>query len=63
MNQLKEKAIRGGIWTGIEKLGNQIISFGIGLILARLLIPEDYGLIGILLVFIAIAQTFVDGGF
>ena len=63
MDTLKEKAIRGGIWTSIEKLGNQIISFGIGLILARLLIPEDYGLIGIILVFTAIAQTFVDGGF
>ncbi|HWY10350.1 MAG TPA: lipopolysaccharide biosynthesis protein [Bacteroidia bacterium] len=63
MDTLKEKAIRGGIWTGIEKLGNQIISFGIGLILARLLIPEDYGLLGIVLVFIAIAQAFVDGGF
>jgi len=63
LNELKDKAIKGGIWTFAEKLGNQLISFGIGLILARLLIPEDYGLYGILLVFIAIGQTFVDGGF
>lgn len=51
------------MWSAIERFGNQGIQFFIGLILARLLMPEDYGLIGMLLVFISIAQVFVEGGF
>ncbi len=51
------------IWSVTERFGNQGIQFLIGLMLARLLIPEDYGLLGMLLVFISIAQVFVDGGF
>ena len=51
------------MWSAAERFGNQIIQFIIGLILARLLVPEDYGLIGMLLVFISVAQVFVDGGF
>lgn len=51
------------MWSAIERFGNQGIQFVIGLILARLLMPEDYGLIGMLLVFISVAQVFVEGGF
>lgn len=51
------------MWSAIERFGNQGIQFIIGLILARLLMPEDYGLIGMLLVFISVAQVFVEGGF
>ncbi len=50
-------------WSVTERFGNQGIQFLIGLMLARLLMPEDYGLLGMLLVFISIAQVFVDGGF
>lgn len=50
-------------WSVTERFGNQGIQFVIGLMLARLLMPEDYGLLGMLLVFISIAQVFVDGGF
>lgn len=50
-------------WSLIERFGHQIIQFGIGLVLARLLLPEDYGLIGMILVFISLAQVFVEGGF
>ncbi|MES2132271.1 MAG: lipopolysaccharide biosynthesis protein [Bacteroidota bacterium] len=63
MSTLKEKAVNGVIWSVAERFGNQGIQFIIGLILARLLMPEDYGLIGMLLVFISIAQVFVEGGF
>lgn len=50
-------------WSVTERFGNQGIQFLIGLMLARLLLPEDYGLLGMLLVFISLAQVFVDGGF
>ena len=63
MNALKDKAIKGVFWSLIERFGNQGIQFFIGLILARLLLPEDYGLIGMILVFISLAQVFVEGGF
>lgn len=63
MSSLKDKAIKGIIWSMIERFGNQAIQFFIGLVLARLLMPEDYGLIGMILVFISFAQVFVEGGF
>ncbi len=63
MSSLKDKAIKGVFWSSIERFGNQGIQFGIGLILARLLLPEDYGLLGMILVFISLAQVFVEGGF
>ena len=50
-------------WSVTERFGNQGIQFLIGLMLARLLMPEDYGLLGMLLIFISIAQVFVEGGF
>jgi teichuronic acid exporter len=63
LTSLKDKAIKGVFWSLVERFGNQGIQFAIGLILARLLLPEDYGLIGMILVFISLAQVFVEGGF
>ena len=60
---IKKDTIKGSKWTIIEKISLQGIQFIIGLILARLLTPSDFGVVGILTVFIAISQTFVDGGF
>lgn len=51
------------VWSSIEKISIQIIQFIIGIILARLLSPSDYGIIGILLVFISFMQVFIDSGF
>lgn len=50
-------------WTAVERFGSQIVQFLIGLILARLLVPDDYGLVGMLAIFIAISQVFLDSGF
>lgn len=61
-NSLKSQATRGMIWSAVEKFSVQGGQFVIGIVLARLLIPEDFGLIGMLAIFIAIAQTFVDSG-
>lgn len=59
---LKSSAVNGAIWTGVEKFSRQAVQFVIGIILARILSPDDFGVIGMLAIFIAIAQTFTDSG-
>ena len=63
MSDLKSKTISGLIWSFIGSFSNQIVTFIVGIILARLVTPYDYGLIGMVSVLIVIAQTFIDGGF
>lgn len=60
---IKKDTLKGVKWTAIEKVALQGIQFVIGLILARLLSPSDFGLVGMLAIFISVSQTFVDGGF
>lgn len=60
---LKQKAASGMVWTSIQKFAGMGISFVSGIILARLLTPDDYGCIGMLSIFMVIAASFVDGGF
>ncbi len=62
-DSLRKKAERGAIWSFIDAAGNRIVQFVISVILARLLAPEQFGLIGMLMIFIAIAQAFLDSGF
>ncbi len=63
MGELKQQSIQGIKWSAIERFSIQGISFLIGIILARLLTPEDYGIIGMIGVFTAIIGSFVDSGF
>lgn len=51
------------VWTAIQKYSTMIISFISGIILARLLTPEDYGAIGMLAIFMSLAEVFIDAGF
>lgn len=60
---LKQKTAKGVLWSSVEQFSVQIIQFVLGLIMARILSPHDYGLVGMILVFTAIAQSFVDSGF
>lgn len=60
---LKEKTVRGTIWSGIDSIAGQGISFLVGLVLARLLSPQEYGLIGYILIIVAILNSIVDSGF
>ena len=62
-NSIKEKAVKGVSWNLIERFGIQGIKFVLGVILARLLTPEDFGLIGMITVFFAVAQVFINSGF
>lgn len=62
-DNLKQKAASGMIWMAVQKYSMMIISFVSGIILARLLMPEDYGAIGMLLIFMSLAEVFIDAGF
>ena len=62
-DDLKQKATSGVAWTSIQKFAGMGVSFIAGIILARLLTPEDYGCIGMLSIFMLLAGAFVDGGF
>ena len=63
MFSIKQQTIHGVAWNSVGKFSNITIQFVIGIFLARLLTPEDYGIIGVLTIFMAIATTFVDSGF
>lgn len=60
---LKKQAASGILWSAVERFSVQGIQFLIMIIMARLLSPKDYGLIGMLTVFIAVSQSLIDSGF
>lgn len=60
---LKQKAAAGMVWTALQKYSTMFIAFISGIILARLLTPYDYGCIGMLSIFMVLAEAFIDGGF
>ena len=60
---LKNKTQKGLAWSMIERFATQGVQFLFGIILARMLSPDDYGVIAMPLVFLAIAQCFIDSGF
>ena len=62
-NDLRREAVRGVLWSAIERFSVQIVQFMIHIILARLLLPSDFGLIGMLAIFLQISQLLIDGGF
>ena len=63
MGELKEKTLSGVKWSAIGRFSTQGIGFVIGVLLARMLSPADYGVIGMIGIFMAIAQSFIDSGF
>ncbi len=63
MSSLKQKTVNGLSWSFIDQMGNLGISFIVGIILARLLSPREFGLIGMITVFIAISESFINSGF
>ena len=60
---LKEKTVTGVAWSAVQKFGSTALSFVSTIVLARLLTPDDFGCIGMLSIFLAVASTFIDGGF
>lgn len=61
-NTLKEKTITSIFWAAFQRFGTITVSFVGNLFLARLLTAEDYGLVGMLTVFISLSETFIDSG-
>ena len=60
---LRQKAVKGVVWTALQRYSTMLIQFVSGIILARLLTPYDYGCIGMLAIFMLLAEAFIDGGF
>jgi teichuronic acid exporter len=59
---LRQQAISGIIWTFAQQFSVQIINFGVQVVLARLLMPEMFGLIAMINIFVSIGQMLMDGG-
>ena len=58
----KQKVFSNMIWRFLERTGAQLVALIVSIVLARILTPEDYGTIALLLVFINILNVFVDSG-
>ena len=62
MDKGKNSILGGLVWSFAERISAQLVSTVVGIILARLLLPEDYGLIAIVMVFISLCDVFVTSG-
>ncbi|MRZ57487.1 oligosaccharide flippase family protein, partial [Parabacteroides distasonis] len=62
-DSVKHRAVKGVMWSAVERFSVQGIQFVLSIVIARLVLPSEYGLIAMLGIFLAIAQTFVDSGF
>lgn len=60
---IRKQTVKGVYWSAIERFSSQGTGFVIEIIIARLLSPSDFGLIGMLAIFMAVSQVFIDGGF
>lgn len=59
---LKTKTINGVGWSAIDGIAQYTVTFLIGIVLARLLSPDDFGLLGLTAIFVALSNTFINGG-
>lgn len=59
---LQKRTSKSLFWVAIDVFGQQLMQFGIGIFLARLLMPEEFGIIGLIAVFLAFSRVFVDSG-
>lgn len=60
---LKDKTVKGVAWSGIDNVVQMGVTFVVSIVLARLLSPDDYGLLGLIAVFTAVCQALINGGF
>lgn len=59
---LRTRAKKGFVWTFAQQFGNQVVGFVISLILARILLPAEFGLIGMIAIFVAVGNTLLNSG-
>lgn len=60
---LKDKTIKGTVWSAADAFLGYGVTFLVGIVLARLLTPQEYGLIGIVTIFTTVLTGIVDSGF
>ena len=60
---LKDKTVKGVGWSAIDNVSQHAVSFVVSIVLARLLSPDDYGLLGLITIVTAVCTTLVNGGF
>lgn len=63
VSSLGHKASVGAVWAAIDRFGVMTLQFVVNMVLARLLTPEAFGVVGMLAIFIAVSQVIIDGGF
>lgn len=63
MESLKSKTVKGVGWSAIDNVTQMGVSFMVSIVLARLLTPDDYGLLGIIAIFTAVCSTLINAGF
>lgn len=60
---LKDKTVKGVGWSAIDNIAQHSVAFVVSIVLARLLTPDDYGLLGIIAVFTTVCTALINGGF
>ena len=60
---LKDKTIKGTAWSAIDNVTQYIVTFVVSIVLARILSPDDYGLLGIIGIFTAVCNAIINSGF
>lgn len=60
---IKSRSVKGTLWSFVDNISTMFCSFIIGVVLARLLSPTDYGTVGVLSIFLSLANVFIDCGF
>lgn len=60
---LKDKTVKGVLWSSVERFSVQGVHFLVMIVVARLLAPKDFGLVGMLAIFMAVSQSIIDSGF
>ena len=63
MSSLKDKTVKGVIWSAVDRFSAQGIQFIFSILIARLLVPEDYGVIAMIGIFLGVSSSFIDSGF
>ena len=62
-DSLKQKTVSGVLWSAVSRFSTQGIQFIFNILIARILLPEDYGVVAMLSIFLAVSQAFIDSGF
>src|SRR5512133_1776988 len=63
MSSLKKSTTKGFLWSFIDSFGAYFVKFGFSIAIARALSPDDYGIMGMIVIFIALGQLVMAGGF